>query len=154
MARQNINIGAAPDDGTGDDLRSGGQKIDDNFTELYGDRARTETASEAIGDGCFLNYHSSGGAKVRKANATDNTKPCRAYAPAAIANGDPGAVQLPGSVIAGLAGLTPGADYFLDTAAGAITLAAPSGAGNLVQLVGFAVSATELFFNPQPGVTL
>lgn len=36
MAQQTINIGAAPDDGTGDNLRTGGQKINDNFTELYG----------------------------------------------------------------------------------------------------------------------
>lgn len=33
--RQNINIGAAPNDGSGDTLRVGGQKINDNFIELY-----------------------------------------------------------------------------------------------------------------------
>lgn len=37
MAQQTINIGAAPDDGTGDSLRVGGDKINDNFTELYTD---------------------------------------------------------------------------------------------------------------------
>ena len=36
MARQNIGIGAAPNDGTGDTLRVGGDKINDNFIELYG----------------------------------------------------------------------------------------------------------------------
>lgn len=36
MAQQIINLGGAADDGTGDDLRSGGEKINDNFTELYG----------------------------------------------------------------------------------------------------------------------
>lgn len=35
MAQQTINIGAAPNDGTGDDIRTGGDKINDNFTELY-----------------------------------------------------------------------------------------------------------------------
>ncbi len=35
MAQQVINIGSTPDDGTGDDLRTGGDKINDNFTELY-----------------------------------------------------------------------------------------------------------------------
>jgi len=39
MAQQTINIGAAPDDGTGDTLRVGGDKINDNFTELYTDKA-------------------------------------------------------------------------------------------------------------------
>lgn len=36
MAQQTINLGSAPDDGTGDNLRTGGDKINDNFTELYG----------------------------------------------------------------------------------------------------------------------
>lgn len=36
MARQTINIGAAPNDGTGDSIRDGGDKINDNFIEVYG----------------------------------------------------------------------------------------------------------------------
>ena len=36
MARQNINIGTVANDGTGDDLRIAMQKVNDNFTELYG----------------------------------------------------------------------------------------------------------------------
>lgn len=39
MPQQTINIGSAPDDGTGDTLRVGGDKINDNFTELYADKA-------------------------------------------------------------------------------------------------------------------
>jgi hypothetical protein len=35
MAQQVIGIGAAPNDGTGDNLRTAGGKINDNFTELY-----------------------------------------------------------------------------------------------------------------------
>ena len=35
MARQNINIGAAANDGTGDTLRAAGTKINSTFTELY-----------------------------------------------------------------------------------------------------------------------
>ena len=35
MARQNISIGAAANDGTGDTLRGAGTKINENFTELY-----------------------------------------------------------------------------------------------------------------------
>src|SRR5688572_26357129 len=35
MSQQLINIGAAPNDGTGDTLRAGADKINDNFTELY-----------------------------------------------------------------------------------------------------------------------
>lgn len=36
MAQQTIGIGTAANDGTGDTLRVAGQKINDNFTELYG----------------------------------------------------------------------------------------------------------------------
>lgn len=36
MSQQTINIGIAPNDGTGDSLREAGSKINDNFTELYG----------------------------------------------------------------------------------------------------------------------
>ena len=35
MARQDINIGTTANDGTGDSLRDGGDKINDNFIELY-----------------------------------------------------------------------------------------------------------------------
>lgn len=39
MAQQTINIGATPNDGTGDKLRIAGDKINDNFTELYAEVA-------------------------------------------------------------------------------------------------------------------
>ena len=35
MTQQLINIGALPNDGTGDPLRDAYSKINDNFTELY-----------------------------------------------------------------------------------------------------------------------
>lgn len=35
MARQNINLGTVANDGTGDTLRDGGDKTNDNFIELY-----------------------------------------------------------------------------------------------------------------------
>ena len=39
MPKQVINIGAAPDDGTGDPLRTSFSKVNDNFTELYDEDA-------------------------------------------------------------------------------------------------------------------
>ena len=36
MAQQIINVGALPNDGTGDPLRTAYQKANANFTELYG----------------------------------------------------------------------------------------------------------------------
>jgi hypothetical protein len=35
MARQIINVGATPDDGTGDPIRTAYQKCNNNFAELY-----------------------------------------------------------------------------------------------------------------------
>src|ERR1700740_1938525 len=91
------------------------------------------TAGEAISAGQFVNIYASSGAKARKANATDNTKPVDGYALASISNGASGSVMCPGQVIGGLTGLTAGSDYYLDTTGGAITTTAPSTAGNLAQ---------------------
>ena len=44
MAKQSINIGSIPNDGTGTTLRDGGDLINDNFNEIYG----------AIGDGSSI----------------------------------------------------------------------------------------------------
>ena len=35
MAKQSINRGTSANDGTGDNLRAGAQKVNDNFDELY-----------------------------------------------------------------------------------------------------------------------
>lgn len=37
MGKQTINVGTTGNDGTGDDLRTAGNKINDNFTELFDD---------------------------------------------------------------------------------------------------------------------
>ncbi len=36
MAQQDLDLGASPNDGTGTNLRAGGDIINDNFTEIYG----------------------------------------------------------------------------------------------------------------------
>lgn len=53
MAKQFVNIGTFTNDGTGDSLRAGGDKINDNFTELYG----------SIGNGTDLIVNASGAAQ-------------------------------------------------------------------------------------------
>lgn len=45
MAKQTIDIGSAANDGTGDDLRTGATKINQNFTELYGDVAALQATT-------------------------------------------------------------------------------------------------------------
>lgn len=43
MAKQNINVGASANDGSGDSLRAAGTKINSNFDELYERVATAET---------------------------------------------------------------------------------------------------------------
>ena len=35
MTKQAIGLGSSPNDGTGDTIRAGGDKINDNFDEIY-----------------------------------------------------------------------------------------------------------------------
>lgn len=53
MAKQTIDIGTAANDGTGDDLRTGATKINQNFTELFTDVAalKVSTGSAITGIG-------------------------------------------------------------------------------------------------------
>lgn len=50
MAQQTIGIGSSPNDGTGDDLRTGGGKINANFTELY-DRTKAFASDASASTG-------------------------------------------------------------------------------------------------------
>ena len=44
MAKQSIGLGSSANDGSGDTLRAGGDKVNDNFTEVY----------NALGDGTTI----------------------------------------------------------------------------------------------------
>ena len=46
MAQQSINIGTSANDGTGDPLRTAFDKINDNFSELYGSSAEANDLLE------------------------------------------------------------------------------------------------------------
>ena len=48
MAKQTINIGSAPNDGTGSTIRDGGILINDNFTEIYTSLGNGTTLSTGI----------------------------------------------------------------------------------------------------------
>jgi len=50
VAKQTINIGTTPNDGTGSTIRAGGDIVNDNFNEIY----------TALGDGSALNVDTSG----------------------------------------------------------------------------------------------
>ena len=112
----------------------------------------TITTSEALAAGDLVNIHSSTGAKARKADATTAGKEAHGFVLSAFGSGAAATVYFEGTNTA-VTGLTPG-PLFLATTAGGVSSIAPSAAGNIVQRVGFAISATALNFQSQPPVTL
>lgn len=108
----------------------------------------TVEATEAIGATALVDlYNVAGTLKARNANATDKTKPCKGYAPAAIASGAVGHVVLRGFIT--ISGVTPGAIYYTHTTNGQVVGTKPVGAGNLQQPIGFGLDSTTIYFNPE-----
>lgn len=106
--------------------------------------SKTITAGEALSAGNLVYLDATG--KALKADANAIAKAAVGFVLASVANAASGTVYFEGT-ITGLAGLTPGAPYFLSASAtGGVTATAPTGAGQIVQRIGFAVSATEINF--------
>lgn len=110
------------------------------------------TTSEALSAGDLVNIWNSSGAKVRKADATVAGKEAHGFVLTGAGAGASATVYFEGSNTS-MTGLTPG-PQFLSTTAGTATGTAPSGTGNVVQRVGFAVSATTMNFQSGVPVTL
>lgn len=89
---------------------------------------------------------------ARNANATDATKPAMGFVLAGTTSPANATVYFPGQVVTGLTGLTTGSRVYLSTTSGAVSTTAPSTAGNLIMLVGYALSTTSFIFNPAPGI--
>jgi hypothetical protein len=107
---------------------------------------QTLTSTEALAANDLVNIYNSSGAKVRKANATDGTKPAHGYVKAAVVSGDPAIVYFDGEND-GVSGLTPGT-YFLSTTGGQMVTAPPSANGNIAQKVGVATASGSFVFEP------
>jgi len=106
------------------------------------------TASEALAAGDWVNvWNSAGTFKARKADATVAGKEACGFVLAAVANAAPATVYFEGANTA-VTGQVPG-KVFLATTAGQGTPTAPSAAGNLVQEIGIATSATSVKFAPK-----
>src|SRR3546814_9813597 len=84
---------------------------------------QTLTATENLAVNDLVNIYNSSGAKVRKANATDGTKPAHGYVKEAVVSGNPAIVFFDGEN-AGLSGLTAGT-YFLSTTGGQMSTSPP-----------------------------
>jgi hypothetical protein len=105
----------------------------------------TVTASEALSAGNFVNlWNNAGTLNVRKADNTATGKEADGYVLAAVSNGATATVYLSG-LNNQCTSLTVGSTYYLGTG-GAPTTTAPSSTGNVVQELGFAVSATAIEF--------
>lgn len=109
--------------------------------------------SEALAAGALVNIHDVTGARARNADAAAAGKDAQGFVLAAFASGATATVYLEGT-ITGLTGLVPGARQFLSATAGLRTPTAPSTAGQVAQMVGWALSATEMSFEPQLPITL
>ena len=111
-------------------------------------------ASENLADGDFIDlFLSSGVLKARKADATASGKEADGFVLAAVTSGNSSTVYLEGNNTH-RTGMTIGARQYLYTAAGGVTETPPSSSGNVVQLLGIALSATEMTFEPTDGVVL
>ncbi|MCM6777932.1 hypothetical protein NDR87_31460 [Nocardia sp. CDC159] len=119
----------------------------------FGADVNSIQASENLAANDLVNIHDVGGsARVRKADASAAGKEAHGFVLAAVTSGNNADVYSEGTN-AGLTGLTPG-KLFLSTTPGQATSTAPSGSGQVVQVVGVATSATAFNFEAQPPIVL
>lgn len=110
-------------------------------------------ASENLASGAFVNFWSNAGViNVRNADNTAN-KPANGFVLAAVTSGQTATVYRISQLNNALTDMTLGATQFLGTV-GARTETVPSGTGNIVQILGVAISATSMAFAPQQPITL
>src|SRR4029077_4632052 len=106
---------------------------------------------EALSAGDFVNLFNASGLTARRADA-GTARRAHGYVKAAVTAGGGATVYFEGPNDQ-VAGYTPGATVFLG-AAGAATETPPSAAGAIVQVLGVAVGAGEINFEPAEPVTL
>lgn len=105
------------------------------------------TTSENIAAGSFVNLYLNGGVlTARKADATATGKEAHGFVLATTTSGTNATVYFESNTNSQMTGLTIGADYWLDTTAGGVTVTAPTATGNVNQYIGRALSTTSLIF--------
>lgn len=126
---------------------SGGTKGYHPLPSASAAESATMTAGETLAAGDLVYIAAAG--TVFKADANTAGKEAVGFVLAGITSAASGTVYFGTGIVSGLSGLTPGVKQYLSaTVTGGITTTPPSGASDLVQLVGWAKSATELFFTP------
>lgn len=129
-------------------------KLDSTFmpTGIGADTASI-TTSEALAAGDFVNIWNSTGAKARKADASTSGKEAHGFVLSSVSSGASATVYFEGTNTA-VSGQTPGVVFLSASTAGAATGTAPSTAGQVVQRIGFATSATSINFQCQEPILL
>lgn len=111
-------------------------------------------ASENLSAGDLVNvWNNAGSARVRKADASTSGKEAHGFVLTAVTSGNSATVYFEGSDTQ-MSGLTPGVRYLSPTVPGATTSTVPSTAGQVVQVVGFAYSATAMNFQSNRPIVL
>ena len=110
------------------------------------------TTSEALSAGDWVNVWNSTGVKARKADATVAGKEAHGFVLAAAGSGASATVYFEGTNNQ-VTGQTVG-NVWLQTTPGTGGATIPSAAGNIVQKLGVALSATAVAFEPEAPVTL
>jgi hypothetical protein len=126
-------------------IRTGADgKLDPSLMPSTGsDTAEAITTSEALAAGDWVNIYVTGGARrVRKALATDGTKPAHGFVTAVVNNGAEATVYTQGEngkvPLTGFTANDAGLAVFLSAAtAGACTKTPPADAGNIIQRIGY-----------------
>lgn len=123
-------------------------RLDSSFLPVgIGADVAVLAASETLAAGDYVNmWNDAGTPKVRKASSVDDTKPAHGFVKDGFASAANATVYFEGQNTS-LTGLTPGATYVLSkTVPGGVTVQSSfsQASGNIVQVVGVAVSATAM----------
>lgn len=113
-----------------------------------GAETKSITASESLSAGDLVNLWNDGGTvKCRKADAS-NARQAHGFVLSPVSANASATVYFEGTVT-GLTGLVAGARYCLSaTTPGGVTTTIPTTAGQIYQPIGYAISTTELTFEP------
>ena len=148
-----VTSSGATDDGKIVALDSTGRLDNSVMPVGIGTETKLIQASENLASGDLINiWNSNSQFRVRKADATTSGKEAHGFVLATVTSGQNATVYLEGT-ITGLTGLVPG-KYYLSTTPGQITSTPPNTSGNVVQVIGTSISATELTFESGDGVIL
>lgn len=112
------------------------------------------TTSENLAAGDFVNvYNVAGVATARRADGSTTGKIANAFVLAATTSGTNATLYFVGPNTQ-VSGATPGVVFLSATTPGGFSSTAPSAAGQTVQRLGVATSATEINFTPAAPLTL